>query len=178
MTSFSIPPIRQAAPADATWITHFLRQRWNATMIAVHGESFDAATLPALIAGNRQGLATYRLLGHDAELITLDADPANTGTGTAILNALVDRLRAENCKRLWLTTTNDNLSALRFYMRRDFRLVQVRPGAVDAARKLKPTIPLVGEYGIPIREEIDLCRVLGTGMVETCHAEPPWSRFS
>lgn len=147
-------------------------------MIAVHGESFDAATLPALIAGNRQGLATYRLLGHDAELITLDADPANTGTGTAILNALVDRLRAENCKRLWLTTTNDNLSALRFYMRRDFRLVQVRPGAVDAARKLKPTIPLVGEYGIPIREEIDLCRVLGTGMVETCHAEPPWSRFS
>ena len=31
-------------------------------MIVVHGESIDAAALPALIAGNHQGLATYRLL--------------------------------------------------------------------------------------------------------------------
>jgi GNAT superfamily N-acetyltransferase len=99
-------------------------------MIVVHGESIDAAALPALIAGNHQGLATYRLLGHDAELVTLDATPPNTGTGTAIMEALVARLRAEDCKRLWLTRTNDKLSALRFYLRRDFRLMQVRPGAV------------------------------------------------
>jgi hypothetical protein len=87
-------------------------------------------------------LATYRLLGHDAELVTLDATPANTRTGTAIIDALVVRLRAEGCKQLWLTTSNDKLSALWFYLRRNFRLLQVRPGAVDAARKLKPTIPL------------------------------------
>jgi GNAT superfamily N-acetyltransferase len=176
MTSFSSPPIRQAVPADAGWITDFLRERWNATMIAVHDETIDAAALPALIAGNHQGLATYRLLGHDAELVTLDATPANTGTGTAIIDALVERLRAEGCKRLWLTTTNDKLSALRFYLRRDFRLMQVRPGAVDAARKLKPSIPLSGENGIPMREEIDLCRVLDTSTVETFPALPPWSR--
>jgi hypothetical protein len=60
-------------------------------MIVVHGESIDAAALPALIAGNHQGLATYRLLGHDAELVTLDATPPNTGTGTAIIEALVAR---------------------------------------------------------------------------------------
>jgi len=54
-------------------------------MIVVHGESIDAAALPALIAGNHQGLATYRLLGHDAELVTLDATPPNTGTGTVDL---------------------------------------------------------------------------------------------
>jgi GNAT superfamily N-acetyltransferase len=172
--SFSSPPIRQAGPADAAWITDFLRERWNATMIVVHGESIDAAALPALIAGNHQGLATYRLFGHDAELVTLDATPPNTGTGTTIIEALVARLRVEGCKRLWLTTTNDKLSALRFYLRRDFRLMQVRPGAVDAARKLKPTIPLIGEHGIPMREEVDLCRILDS-TVETFSALPPWS---
>jgi GNAT superfamily N-acetyltransferase len=176
MTTFFNLPIRQAGPADSAWVTDFLRERWTTTTIAVHEESIDAAKLPALIAGNYQGLATYRLLGHDAELITLDATPANTGTGTAIIGELVARLRAEGCKRLWLTTTNDKLSALRFYLRRDFRLIQVRPGAVDAARKRKPTIPWVGEHAIPIREEIDLCRVLDAGAVETFPALPPWSR--
>ena len=57
---------------------------------------------------------------------------------------------------LRLTTTNDNLDALRFYQRRGFRLQALRPGAVDAARAYKPTISAVGEHGIPIRDELDL----------------------
>jgi hypothetical protein len=128
--------------------------------MAVHGEIIDAAVLPALIAGNRQGLATYRRLGRDAELVSLNAVPAQAGTGTALIEALCAMLRAEGCSRLWLTTTNDNLSALRFYLRRSFRLVQVRPGALDESRKLKPTIPTVGERGIPMHDELDLCRAL------------------
>lgn len=28
------------------------------------------------------------------------------------------------------------------------------------ARELKPSIPLVGEHGIPVHDELDLCRVL------------------
>jgi hypothetical protein len=32
-----------------------------------------------------------------------------------------------------------------FYLRRGFRLIDVRLGAVDDARKLKPSIPVVGE---------------------------------
>jgi hypothetical protein len=35
-------------------------------------------------------------------------------------------------------------------------LEALRPGAVDAARERKPSIPLVGDDGIPIRDEIDL----------------------
>jgi GNAT superfamily N-acetyltransferase len=174
--SGSIPLIRPTGPADATWIVDFLRDRWNATTIVVHGEIIEAAELPALIAGDRQGLATYRALGRDAELVTLDAMPTAVGTGTALIEALTTRLQGEGCKRLWLTTTNDKLSALRFYLRRGFRVIQVRPGAVDAARKLKPTIPVIGEHGIPVHEEIDLCRVLATNSAEGLPARPPWSR--
>src|ERR1700758_2188795 len=119
-------PIRSADLADAEWIAGFLRDRWNATTIVVHGEVIEAANLPALIAESQQGLATYRRLDRDAELVTLDADPIGVGTGTALIEALVARLRTDGCERLWLTTTNDKLSALRFYLRRDFRLIQVR----------------------------------------------------
>jgi GNAT superfamily N-acetyltransferase len=167
------PFIRQAGPADAAWIACFLRARWRATTMAVHGEIIDAAALPALIAGNRQGLATYRRLGRDAELVSLDAVPAQAGTGTALIEALASRLRAEGCSRLWLTTTNDNLSALRFYLRRGFRLVQVRPGALDESRKLKPTIPMTGEHGIPMHDELDLCRAIDPGMDGVADLPPP-----
>jgi hypothetical protein len=93
-----------------------------------------------------------------AELVMLDAITAGLGVGTALIEALLSRLSAEGVEILRVTTTNDNLSALRFYQRRDFRITEVRPGAVDDARRLKPSIPIVGEYGIPIRDEIDLER--------------------
>jgi hypothetical protein len=43
-----------------------------------------------------------------------------------------------------------------FYERRGFRLMAVRPGAVMATWERKPPIPLIGENGIEIRDEIDL----------------------
>jgi len=49
--------------------------------------------------------------------------------------------------------------ALRFYQRRGFCLVRVHRGAVDRSRaSLKPEIPPVGAYGIPLRDEIELER--------------------
>ena len=59
-------------------------------------------------------------------------------------------------RELWLTTTNDNLDALRFYQRRGFRLAEVRAGAMDEYRKRKPTIPEFGEFAIPLRDELRL----------------------
>ena len=122
------------------------------------------------------GLATYRLLGEDAELVTLDAVPTGSGIGTALVEALVGTLAELGCKRLWLTTTNDKLSALRFYLRHEFRLIQVRLGAVDDARRLKPRIATIGEFGIPIRDELDLCRMLDNRVQHADTGLPPWCR--
>ena len=81
--------IRPAGAADAVWIDDFLRYRWHATAICVHGEVIESVSLPALMAvGDRRGLATYRRLDRDAELVTLDADPTGVGTGTALVEAL------------------------------------------------------------------------------------------
>ena len=58
--------------------------------------------------------------------------------------------------RRWLVTANDNTAAVRCYQRRGFRLVALRPNAVDQARRLKPSIPLYGDDGVPILDELDL----------------------
>ncbi len=55
-----------------------------------------------------------------------------------------------------MITTNDNLRALGFYQKRGTVLVAVYRNAMDAARKLKPQIPMIGMNGIPLRDEIEL----------------------
>ena len=154
--------VRDKQPEDQPWIEKILTERWGGVHVIVHDETFDAHLLPALVAGEKQGLATFRVHETDrirfAELITLDAIIANRGIGTALIEALISRLRTETATVLRVTTTNDNLDALRFYQRRGFRITEVRPGAVDKARSIKPSISLTGEYGIPIRDEIELER--------------------
>jgi GNAT superfamily N-acetyltransferase len=155
--------IREKELKDQSWIEQLLNQRCGVEgQVVVHGETFDARKLPAIVAGEQEGLATYQIRRANdltfAELITLDALTPRRGIGTALIEGLVSRLRVEGVNVLRVTTTNDNLDALRFYQRRGFRIMAVRPEAVDDSRRIKPSIPAVGEYGIPIRDEIELER--------------------
>ena len=156
--------IRPKSADDQEWIRKLLTEHWGGTLVVAHGDRFHANALPALVAGDRQGLATYRIAagGLEAELVTLDA--AAPGRGAALIR-VVRVLRAQEIAVLRVTTTNDNLGALRFYQRRGFRIVAVRPDAVAASRPLKPGIPQVGEYGIPIRDEVELELTLGPDRV-------------
>ncbi|MEW9527073.1 GNAT family N-acetyltransferase [Microbispora sp. NPDC049125] len=124
-----------------------------------HGQVHDASALPALIAernGELAGLLTYAAGDDGLEIVTLDALVQGVGVGTALLAAVATIAREAKLGRLWLITTNDNLDALRFYQRRGLRIVGIDAGAVDVARGHKPSIPLAGEYGIEIHDEITL----------------------
>jgi RimJ/RimL family protein N-acetyltransferase len=136
--------IRDKSAQDEPWIRVLLSERWGGTIVVVHRDSIDAMALPALVAGDRHGLATYCLRGADAVLVTL----------------LARRLKEQGIHRLWVTTTNDNLAALGFYQKRGFRLERLRAGAVEQSRLVKPGIPMLAANGIAIRDEIDLCRKL------------------
>jgi ribosomal protein S18 acetylase RimI-like enzyme len=149
--------IRDRLEDDIPWMRALLLERWNGTTMYVHGETIDVMVLPALVAGEREGLATYRVMDGEAELVSLDAVSPGQGVGTRLLAALTSRLRQQSVRRLWVTTTNNNLAALAFYQKRGFKLQRVRPGAVDETRRLKPGIPPIGENGIPIRDELELC---------------------
>jgi ribosomal protein S18 acetylase RimI-like enzyme len=106
------------------------------------------------------GLVTYHIAGNGCEIVTLDSLRPSLGIGTTLIESVKAAAGAAGCRRLWLITTNDNLHALGFYQKRGFRLAAVHPGAVNESRKLKPEIPLIGNDGIPIRDEIELEIVL------------------
>ncbi|CAM3678383.1 GNAT family N-acetyltransferase [Kibdelosporangium persicum] len=157
MTKYTLRPIETA---DQSRIGELLTESWGSPrVVAGHGRVHDAAKLPGLVAsqdGQVVGLLTYYIEGRTAELVTLNAYRADGGIGTALLEAMTSIVKQLGCERIILMTTNDNTDAIRFYQRRGFRFRELRVGAIDAARQLKPEIPEIGEHGIPIRDELEL----------------------
>ncbi len=158
------PSVRAIAAADRATVAGLVEELWGSPIAVVHDTVFTPATLPGVLAerdGRAVGLLTWTVDGDTLEVVTIDAFPAGAGTGTALLEAAAEAARVAGCRRLVLTTTNDNVDALRFYQRRGFRLVALRPGAVDDARaRHKPAIPATGAHGIPLRDELDLERAV------------------
>ena len=76
------------------------------------------------------------------------------GIGSQLVKKVKNTAIESGCNLLTVITTNDNLEAIGFYQKIGFRLKAIFPGAVEKARALKPTIPLTGKNGIPIRDEI------------------------
>jgi ribosomal protein S18 acetylase RimI-like enzyme len=152
----------ERVPADV--LRAFLAAAWHGDSVVAHGERLRPADLPgyaALDADRVVGHASYRIVADSCELTSIAADPPGHGIGSKLMDAVLVAARAAGCTRMWLTTTNDNLDALRFYQRRGFRLEALRPGAVDRAREqLKPELPEIGSHAIPMRDELDLALML------------------
>ncbi len=151
--------IRPVDDADRPMLCWLVAELWGSEAVAVHGMVFQPAELAGFIAersGRLTGLLTYHLADDVLEIVTLNAIERRAGIGTMLIEAAVGKARRCGGREIRLTTTNDNIDALRFYQRRGFRLAELRPGAVDRSRQQKPEIPTVGDYGIPLRDEIDL----------------------
>jgi GNAT superfamily N-acetyltransferase len=164
MSELSVVP---AGAGDTDAIDALLSEDWQ-QMVVAHGAVYRPAELPTLLArdsgGKPVGVLTYRIDGDSLEVVTIDARPRGIGAGTALLAAAEQEARRRRLRRIWLVTTNDNLDALRFYQRRGMRLVAVHPDAVSEARRMKPSIPLTGAYGIPLRDELVLERRTDDGV--------------
>jgi ribosomal protein S18 acetylase RimI-like enzyme len=151
--------IRPVNDADREWVDRFVRDYWGGPTIISDKHEHRPAELDGFLAmdhNERAGLITLFVEGDGCEVVTLNNLRPRTGAGTALLNAAVDYARVHGCSCLWLTTTNDNTHALRFYQRFGMRIAAVRCGVIDEQRRRKPTIPLTGNDGIPIRDEIEL----------------------
>lgn len=150
--------VRAYRASDRAWAEPFLDDEFGGPLQARRGELLDVLALPGFVAERDDqpvGLLTYRRDEGECELAFMAALERYRGVGSALVDAL--RREVSDCDRIWVVTTNDNLEALRFYQRRGFRLSTVRAGAVDdSRRRLKPQISALGEFGIPIRDEIEL----------------------
>ncbi len=153
--AFLVTPI---SPNDRPWIVPFLHEHWGSTKIVSRGRVHEADRLPGYTTrqGKRNvGLATYCIENGECELVSLNSLVEGIGIGSALVVAVVDAARQHACRRLWLITTNDNIAALRFYQKRNLVLAALHRNALDASRRLKPQIPLIGNDGIPLRDEIE-----------------------
>ncbi|HUA44127.1 MAG TPA: GNAT family N-acetyltransferase [Solirubrobacteraceae bacterium] len=156
--------VREPREDERAWIRRLLTGSWGSTSVVSRGQAHDASQLPSLVAVQGEeivGVATFRLLDGECELVTLDSLREGQGIGSALLAGVSEQAGRAGCRRLWLITSNDNVNAIRFYQRRGLRLVAVHPGAIDEARRIKPSIPLIGEHGIPIHDELEFELQLG-----------------
>lgn len=155
--------VRHARDEELEELHERLRVEWTGDVLVSRGvahELSDLSLLVALDAESIVGLASYLVGGDECELVTLNAFEPSRGIGSVLLDSLSREARSVGCGRLLLTTTNDNLAAQRFYQSRGLRLAAIHRGAVDDARRLKPSIPLVGEHGIEIHDELEFELVL------------------
>jgi ribosomal protein S18 acetylase RimI-like enzyme len=152
--------LREIVETDSSWIKNLMVSSWGSQEVVVRGNVFLPHLLSGYVAvtfnGERIGLVTYRKLMDHWEIITLNSINPGTGIGTALVSEIRKRAREDSCSKIVLTTTNDNIQALDFYQKHGFRIREIRLGAVDQARKIKPSIPEFSSNGIPVRDEIDL----------------------
>jgi len=156
MKSFKIRPLNKD---DRKWVAGLLKEWWAGPKVVTRGKVHYPDKYPGFIAtagGKRAGLITYKIVGKDCEIVTMNSLAEKIGIGSALIYAVKKAAISKGCKRLWLITTNDNTDALRFYQKYGFELAAVHRNAIKQSRKLKPEIPLVGNNNIPIRDEIEL----------------------
>ena len=156
--------IQQINQMNRKNVNEFILKQWYSMVMVVHGESISLENADGWFASEDEiiiGLITYRIVNSEMEILSLDSLREKNGIGTALINKVIEVAKNKDCTRIKLITTNDNLSALRFYQKRGFEMARLYRNAVEESRIVKPQIPLTGEDGIPIRHEIELEMYLG-----------------
>lgn len=159
-----VRPTVRTGCAAGSWLLPQLVEDGGSTEMITGGRRYQFADLDYLIAeveNDPRGYLGYLREGNSVTIVALRALSPGQGAGRMLLDKLAAICRDAGYSSIRVTTTNDNLDALAFYQRNGFRIAAVRPGAVDQARKLKPSIPMVADNRIPIRDEIDLILPLG-----------------
>jgi len=144
---------------DKEWIKKVLDDAWSSTRIVSRGVIHQADDLQGIIAERGEekiGLLTYNIVDTDFEVVTLNSLKKREGVGTALIRRAEEIARSKGCTRIWVVTTNDNSDALEFYKNLSFQIAVIHRNSIEASRKLKPEIPLVGTNGTPITDEIEL----------------------
>lgn len=155
--------VRSVADVDRSWLDELVRARWGTPVVSVSG-AHEASELPGLVAeagGRRVGALTYRVDAGGMEVVTLDSTVEGRGVGSALLAAAKARAHAAGL-RMWLITTNDNLSAVGFYQRRGMTLVALHRDFAEAVRRVKPS-SRSPDGGIPLRDALELEYPRGPG---------------
>lgn len=152
---FSIIPIREDMRPE---INRYIREEWAGALGGDPGRfarHIPGGGLCRGGPGELLGYVLYAVENAQCEILVLHSLRENQGVGRALIQAVVGVAEENRCRRVWLITTNDNIHAIRYYQRVGFALAAVHIGGIEESRKRKPSIPLLGNEGIPIQHEFE-----------------------
>ncbi|HEX7171584.1 MAG TPA: GNAT family N-acetyltransferase [Candidatus Limnocylindria bacterium] len=154
--------VRDFEPRDRDWARRLIGDHQGGDhRVARLGELLDPLAQEGIVAeldGRPVGLLTVHESDRGLEVVSLHSEAPGLGAGTRLLETALRVAAASAAPRLWLVTTNDNVDAVRWYLRRGMRVAAVHAGAVGRDRvALKPHLPERNpENGIPVRDLVEL----------------------
>ena len=145
-------------PAPTSLIERLWEEYWGLPIVSVDREYLPSDVEGLLWREGREaiGLVTWAVAGDQAEIVSLDAFVRGRRIGARLMEAAEAGLRSRGVRRLRVVTTNDNVRALGFYVRRGYRLVRLHLDAMNRVRALKPAVSSVGTDGVPLRDMWEL----------------------
>jgi 2-oxo-4-hydroxy-4-carboxy--5-ureidoimidazoline (OHCU) decarboxylase/GNAT superfamily N-acetyltransferase len=161
--------VRDFAARDHDWADALIgRFQGGDRRVARLGELIDPLACEGIVAeldGRPAGLLTVTESERGLEALTLHCEVRGAGVGTRLLETALHVAAASGDARLWTVTTNDNLEAIGWYLRRGMRVAGVHAGAVGRDRDaLKPGLPVTNpQNGIAIRDFVELERLVADG---------------
>jgi hypothetical protein len=161
----------------------YIRKRWEETW-GLPVVSIDRTYMPEDVSGlcwrdewgEAQGLITWHIEGDRAEMVTVDAYQQGRHIGGRLLDGAESELMRRGVRHVSIITTNDNLRAVAFYVRRGYRIVRVELDAIDRVRKLKLGVPERGIDGILLRDMYELHKHLDEAITGGSHRIPEGAR--
>lgn len=153
-------------PINSEWrnkVNELVRDDWGGPMVVSNGIVHDTSNYSGFISvfdDVLTGYVLYHLHCNQCEIVVLQSLAENQGIGSALIKSVMRVAHINNCERVWLITTNDNIHAIRFYQRFGFELSAVYINALNESRRLKPSIPLFGNEDIPIKHEFEFSYTL------------------
>ena len=150
--------LRQKTRADNKKVVEIIQQ-WGSEIIVSRGKSYSAHNTDGILACMDSiiaGICLYNIEATECEIILLEVFKEKIGIGSAFIEKMKEVSKERRCTRLWLITTNDNIDAIKFYQKKGFYISGFYGNAIEESRKIKPQIPFIGHYQIPIRDEIEL----------------------
>jgi GNAT superfamily N-acetyltransferase len=151
--------LRLATPSDYPTIEAMCLYFWGETEFDCFDRQYDVLACPTILAykdDRAVGMASYaieeELKAMILVVLNVLPDSQGQGRGRALLDAVCDRARDHNLRRIQVVTSNDDLPALSLYQRYGFRMSRVIPGRVTEHHGGE----LSGFAGIPVRDEIQL----------------------
>lgn len=142
-------------PATREEIDRLVRDHWGVPVVCID-RLYEPADLEGLVwrdeMGEVKGLVTWAGDDDRAEIVTMDAFAQGAHIGGRLLDAAESVLRGRGIRTILVVTTNDNLRAQAFYMRKGYRLTRLDLGGMDRVRGMKPGIPEIGHEGLALRD--------------------------